>query len=464
MLAAHLVSENCFEIGGEFSPASIRDQMVRACLVVDRLIADSRIDEHGLNLLVIGAGPTGLSAALRAAGAGVRTVVVDSADGTDDEPQFRLGACTSRDVDPTLYDWPASHWPKAYFPWAGQRMPLSWKADKASLVATRWVKRFNALTARHTEKVRIRYNTTIVLGDEDAPPPKAGDDEVEVTFKPSVPTAKQWPPEKFGAVLSCVGWGAERLDVKDPAGVHEYRSFGFWQKDEFEDPNCGRPTSPRVLISGGGDGALQDLIRIMTGGSTSRVFDLFLTAMRGHAGVLAAVTEEIRAAEEIALRAMSWNMDEEQDNSILEALEEAHERALAHLKASSAWITVERTIKAMLVVSGPSIQIVHRKAFFTQCYALNRFLALLILAVGPPGTRIAKAGVTSVKGTGHTCGLDARACHGQVHTVLFEGDGSPGAQDYEVVILRHGISGPKRIFTGSEPTRVRQIPPYFIHR
>lgn len=63
----------------------------------------------------------------------------------------------------------------------------------------------------------------------------------------------------FGCVLWTVGFGAERCDFGD------YVGYPFWETDPFEQPNCGvKGTAPEIVISGSGDGALQDFLRITT--------------------------------------------------------------------------------------------------------------------------------------------------------------------------------------------------------
>ena len=450
VLVAHAAGDNCFEISGEFAPASIRDQMVRARLVVDRLIENGRIDER-LNLLVIGAGSTGLTAAIRAASLGVRTVVVN-----DDVPGFRLGRCLSRDVEPTLYDWPASHWPEASFPWAGEKMPLPWDAMAANRIAIGWNDELLAWENELGPLLDIRYSTTVKLA---FPPSGSTLDDVEGTF---TSTTKTYLPERFGAVISCIGWGSESCEGNSTPFARHYRGFDFWETDRFQQMNCGLSSPPNILISGGGDGALQDLIRVLTRKSTAQAFELILDSLRGHAGVLAAVTEEIREAEDIARRALSWNLHEKHDAKAFQSLEDAHNRAIAHLKGSAAWPSVNRAIQAMLVAPAPRVHLVHTKPFFVQCYPLNRFLGLLLLDAAGGDTRQSGKRVVRVVGDGHDCDGVARHCHGKAHEVWIEDAAKVFTKHtYEVVILRHGLNGPKRFFAG-EAVRVRQILPYCV--
>lgn len=453
MLAAHAVGDNLFEIGGEFAPASIRDQMVRARLVVDRLIENGRIGRGGPNLLVIGAGSTGLTAAIRAASLHVRTVVADKGPSG-----FRLSRCTSWDVEPTLYDWPASHWPEAHFPWGSETMPLPWRAKKANEIALDWDIQLRAWRRALGARLDLRYRTTVRLSSNVPAPSATPSDLVEVSC---VNTVVQMP-EKFGAVVSCIGWGQESCESLSAPYRTNYRGFDFWDEDQFQEPDCGLPSPPNILISGGGDGALQDLIRILTRKSAAQAFALVLDAMRGHPGVLAAVTEEIREAEDIARRALSWNLTDRHDAPVFRSLEDAHLRAIAHLKGSAAWPSVLRAVRLMLVDPVPSVNLGHGNPYFSQCYPLNRFLGLLILDAAGGHIRRPETRVVRVVGNGHVCSGSPGGCHGKAHEVwIRDAAGAVTQHSYDVVILRHGLMGPKRFFPG-EAIRVRQILPYRV--
>ncbi|MFD1303676.1 FAD-binding protein [Methylobacterium marchantiae] len=453
VLVAHAAGDNCFEISGEFAPASIRDQMVRARLVVDRLIENGLLDNESLSLLVIGAGSTGLTAAIRAASLGVRTVVVSK-----DKPGFRLRRCLSRDVEPTLYDWPASHWPEARFPWAGETMPLTWEAMVASRIAIDWSNQLRAWRSKLGSLLDIRYSTTVKLAFS---PSGSMRDDVEATFNSPTVT---YATERFGAVVSCIGWGSESCEAISTPHAQSYRGFDFWDTDQFQGLNCGLSSQPNILISGGGDGALQDLIRILTRKSAAQAFALILDALRGHAGVLAAMTEEIREAEDIARRALSWNLHEKHDAMAFKRLEAAHIRAIAHLQGSAAWPSVDRAIKAMLIPSMPLIHLVHSKPYFAQCYPLNRFIGLLLIAVAAGEIRKPNTRVVRVVGKGHICEGKPRTCHGKAHDVsIRDAAGAITTTTYDVVILRHGLVGPKRFLPG-KAVRVRQILPYCVQQ
>jgi len=137
-LVTHQISALRFSIGGLLSPISIRDQMVRAKMFVDRAI-----DEHLISarrgLFVVGAGAAGVTAAMYAASMGFPVTLIDRRE----RPFHLQRECHTRWIDPTQYDWPASHWNEGIFPWDSnmwdaEAAPLRWAADLAYNVAAGW--------------------------------------------------------------------------------------------------------------------------------------------------------------------------------------------------------------------------------------------------------------------------------------------------------------------------------------
>ena len=122
LLAEHLIAPCVFDLRHRFSPVSLRDQMVRARMLIDRACLTGLIDHHDRNLLVVGAGATGASAAKWAATRLVKTRLVDETK----TPFRRQQGVATRWVSPTMYDWPASHWNKEPLPRHENAMPFSW--------------------------------------------------------------------------------------------------------------------------------------------------------------------------------------------------------------------------------------------------------------------------------------------------------------------------------------------------
>ena len=447
-LAAHLVSDCCFEVGGEYSPASVRDQMIRAYLVVDRAYQQGIIDA-GRSLLVVGAGPSGLTAAIRAAELGVKVVVIEKRAGQ----AFLLGACSSRDVEPTLYDWPVDHWARDLFGRPGARMELWWRANRADVIALDWQRRLTGILTRHP-LIDIRFDTVLRLPTGGSPPAvgPAGLLQADLVKASSGATT----PASFGGCVSCVGFGRERTQVG------AYDGFQFWDTDDFQKPDCGLNFQPRVIISGGGDGALQDFTRVMTLRSSKAAFAEILRALGSSPWLISNLHSDIQSAEDVAARALSWNGRPEHDAPIIRRLEIAHQKVIDRLQRSSAWPAVEWAVLAMLRRRPQNVHLVHRGPFFSSCYPLNRFLTLIILRVlnGVP-VRIPQTEMVDVRGFGHAC-TSAAGCHGQSHEVELRRNGAVWTNTYDVVIIRHGIVRPRRLFSGPAPNRPRHLLPYFV--
>lgn len=99
----HFAGAYVFHIGGRLWPISIRDQMMRGQLVIERALEQDLIHQNR-PVAVVGAGAAGVTAALRAAEEGVPVTLFE-----EDRLFARHALCGTRWVHPTQYDWPVSH-------------------------------------------------------------------------------------------------------------------------------------------------------------------------------------------------------------------------------------------------------------------------------------------------------------------------------------------------------------------
>lgn len=238
-LLAHAVAPLSFDIGGRLTPISIRDQMLRGRMIVERGVEAGLIGP-GRRLVVVGAGAAGASAAIRAAQRGIETVLIDSAPA----PFQRQAGCSTRWVDPTQYDWPVQHWARGHYPWTLPRMPLPWREDYADNLAAAWTQQLNIERRRYSH-FGARFNTTL------GRPPTIVGTMLRVTF--STPGL----PSDYGMLVSGTGFGTENCTVENSpggTGSGRYAGFRFWDTDDFARPNLNIPSSAQaeVLISGGG--------------------------------------------------------------------------------------------------------------------------------------------------------------------------------------------------------------------
>jgi hypothetical protein len=265
----------------------------------------------------------------------------------------------------------------------------------------------------------------------------------------TVPLAPPGRPKlKVGMILIAVGFGAERVTAPP-----NFRSHAFWETDPYQKPNCGLPRPLRVVISGGGDGALQDFLRIATGFRS-------VEEIASRCAIPSTVAAEVLSAENRAQRAHLWGSSLSGDHDIHRTLHEAHRNAAARALKDPA---VLAALAKLLPSSPPDLHLVHPCTHFSQTYGFNRFLVLLIdafyVAQGAPSPLIPCANVVAVTGVKpHIClgpGMaqpDPWRCLGRKHTVKLGSVHEPGcvpappappaSLTADVVIIRHGVTGP----------------------
>jgi hypothetical protein len=177
-------------------------------------------------------------------------------------------------------------------------------------------------------------------------------------------------------------------------------------------------------------------------------------------------------AEEQAQRALIWNSgdgEKQKDHSVLSHLHRVHLRIA---EAYSKDPKVASQVRDLLRDPLPSITFLHPCEHFSRCYAINRFMALLILTVEArnrkirylPGTTIANVSSASSSSTAHACG-DPNTCHGKLHDISIaaracQRSAGPARHldAFNVIVLRHGLDADtKRLATLSVR---RQLLPY----
>ena len=466
-LRAHNVGPFHFDIGGAISPVSIKDQMVRGHMIVDRAVEAGLLDKQH-PLLVIGAGAAGVTAALHASQAhNIPTTLVDR----EAAPFSRQRGCTSRWIDPTQYEWPLNHCFESRYPWIGSAVPLPWSREFANLLATAWMQK---LTPH--PNLTVRLNTSVAWHQVI---PKKSAVYVQLT---------SGRPRLYGTIISCAGFGSERCTV------NHYSGFRFWDSDNFEKPNMGLPSEEdaTVLISGGGDGALQDFLRIVTrepglgayGKSPRHIYEsLKGTAQGGNSndvlGQWAEVENALQSAEDQAQRAYIWGNTRDQDCRILLELHGVYVNAID--KLYDIWRTggilseIERRLDLWIRNRLPkSTHLVYPCNHFSKCYGLNHLLVLLFAKHldGKSNDRVRLCPQLEVfdvrpENTSlHVCAHKPAQCYGVNHEVSFRQlstcHPSRGPQSsrevFNVVIIRHGVD-PR---PGASIQFPRQMIPYYV--
>lgn len=312
-----------------------------------------------------------------------------------------------------------------------------------------------------------------------------------ITFR----TAPEQPaePETYGMIVWAIGFGEENHCIKpqpdhpQPANAVglPFCGFRFWSTDHLEKPNYHLPhgTTPRIVISGAGDGGLQDLLRIVARPSR----DIFSSReMIETLDLPSWVINRLQKAENHAQRAYPWSSrDRGYDHAVLFPLHQEH-LTLAQVMARDE--RIRERLKRLLKPDIPqTLHLVHSCNHFPNVYALNRFLVLLIDAyLGRSDLIIPHTRTQDV-----ICGSDhqrtaERSCHGFNHTVQLipappcsptaASDSlspSPSSIEANIVIIRHGIARSMSLEQDplasliSEPERVvfpasRQLLPFDI--
>lgn len=470
--------EILYDLGPGFAPISIRDQMLRSAALTVRALNTGLIgpDRH---FLVVGAGAAGATAAMIASSNKVPTTIIDRA------PQAfgRQLSCPSRYVCPTQYDWPAEHWRERKFPLTTPAMPLEWQSGRAAGIALAWENKLLRWEKELEKNFPANPPLQVLRGYKlDKRWSVSADKKLLTASFINLSDSSTLGPYNFAMALSCVGQGNEncKIDEKD-----DFTGYQFWQEEQYSEDDLGLPAGqqPRVLISGAGDGALQDFLRIVTNLEAPQdIFDLL------PAEVQVKVEKAVHTAEDQAQRAYIWSTSA-YDHRLLQELHERYERVVRDVLNGPHKKGVEAALKGIMGhrPGHLEIKLVHECTHFSRCYGLNRFLVLLIAEymrdeygdILHPSTRIVKIAGTGAHTGAQACQKDRPdLCHGQDHDVYFKtvncdtlkGHKSYTAGDlmlhggpYNVIILRHGIAGDSRQYLFNDPpeSNPRHMLPYY---
>lgn len=438
ILDAHRESDHVYVISSP-APISIRDQILRGVVIVKRLKEAGEIGSH-CPLLVVGAGAGGASAAIQAAVMGIPTTLVEqnSAGFTTQ----RLAA--TRVIDPTQYDWPLDHCHSARLPWAPSHapLPLSFVASRADHLAIRWQLELQA-AIRTFLHLDARFNTTVNA----VTPSRTSLLDVELSSGAHI---------KVGAIVNAKGFGNEQCRIEDPPGTLCYEGQPFWGPDRFATLN---PQKHTVLISGGGDGALQDYLRIVTG--LGRAIDI---ARR--CNIPSGILNAIQSAEDRSHRGRSWATNQparirlRHEGPYFLELEQTHLAMVRLLLSSPLGMLGLRS----LPLKDVPVTIVYPEPYVPSYYGLNRFLVPLLSQYLKntylyPGWVVdsiqpspsSPHTCTTVKGGQHHASgnyvsgvLVHHDCFEMEHDVRFRASlnphgSGPANTSFNVIIVRHGL-------------------------
>jgi len=173
--------------------------------------------------------------------------------------------------------------------------------------------------------------------------------------------------------------GAEKTrwvrDKGNKHGRHDFVGDPFWQDDVLRKKYCGQSSKARIVVLGGGDGALQDTMRCLFDEPTPlETINLLLDSSSYVQGTLERVYIKILAIEQQHAASQSW-VSEGGTAQELSALHKAYLRIIQS-------IAKDRLIRTpLLKMLRKDVEIVHlviRDSSLGEAYSLNRFLILLV--------------------------------------------------------------------------------------
>jgi hypothetical protein len=485
-LQAHQLGPYLFSIGGNVGPTiSIRDQMLRGQLLVDRAIEQGLLGSKPEQrpLVVIGAGAGGASAALRAAQLGIPADLVDR----QAQPFHVQTGCTTRWVDPVQYDWPMGHYDQARFPWPPppdqDDFPLPWQADFADSLATGWQARLGALVTGppplpftfHDRHDFRNVFTSVERARAGVTPQQVVEIRSRVTAQTTYLPAAM--------VLVAIGFGKERVWAghDDEALADPARGYPFWDTDRWYEPNFGLAagTTPRVLISGAGAGALQDFLRVltqpMTHPTTGRPYHS-ARAIYDRLGIPPAIQREVQHLQEYAQRLLVWGGSTRFEHAVQQEWHDGLVRLVQQVLAANPGVGTElgKLLQPPDLVR--EVRLCYSCTHLTSTYGLNRFLTLLIAAfLEEHGIQVLfpQLRLRNLDCAGHAVSAPPRPphdCWGQPHVAhfvdqprCFDPPTGPHPTPFHpnILFLRHGV---KRFEfeTRITPPIARQMLPYSL--
>lgn len=395
------VASNVFDLSGGLHHVSIRDQIVRAELAVRDL---KRGDNNLQSLLIVGAGPAGIAAALEAVALGVLHVVVVEAG---PRPFGLLRGITKRFVGPYMYEWPSSFSRNQSYPdhdkcpWKGSsKSQLEWKAQNpisADALA-------NELEQHLLDRIKHLANsgktppTICVLADKlkiqnfvrdfarresaralsrlqgHKPPPALGFGYSNSSVWPYLTPAYVSITPQY--ILLAAGMGEETVTlVKEDMGGDPYKEANysgtkFWSNDSLLDAGT---EDLQTSIFGGGDGALQDALRVLTRRKHPLDLLAFLERKSTTKATLQRISASLLDAERQSRKFGSWT----QRNGEYATLDGVCRR-LAQTLAKQRQIA--RSISQCVAFGRGKVSIFVRGKNFDKAYLLNRFLVHLFWA------------------------------------------------------------------------------------
>lgn len=455
----HRVAPHLYELS-ELRAANVRDQIVRATHLT-RALCNAGLIDKDRPMLVLGGGAAGFSCAVTALEYSHASVWLLEREATLFSVQMNV---ETRVICPVEFDWPHANWSGGALPDdTGCDYPLRFERSPADLIAFDWLQQATRYQAVFAERFRVFTNMDVRSLEFDGQ-----ESGVRVPKLDQLSSA----PILFGAVVSCIGFGSEI--VADKTGRWSYAGVKFWANDrlKFERLNIKNAPTVGVLISGAGDGAMQDVQRALT-----RKFGRDLAEALGSARIdsptfsvsLQAMANQCSSIDGQLWGSTEWTEHHGQSVDDLKLWHQEYEALVNHYWSQTPDEELDwqylNVIRSDVRDASVKLTWLLRQGYFTVCYPLNRVLVLWVLrlyargigrklstngqtenaalddeAILMVGFEIAK--VSSGK-KAHVCGTRV-ACDGQEHLVLVRDLSKPADTprilgSFHEIVIRHGV-------------------------
>lgn len=394
-LLAYKVGPNLFDLSSQKYHVSIRDQMHRAVALAEALVDGQQFKDFK-QVLIVGAGVAGISAGIVLARHGIEVQIIDA---SHDAPFALQRHVQARYVGPYMYEWPLevhtsqkmppdqfsalAAWdtgtaPALPFTAAAPAPSLNLVADWEAALAQAIVEaggRLRLQTGVDALATNAAVNNWLVV---ERLAYLAGVAHVPASV--AVTGGQSWrnsalphQPLRPRCVLLAAGMGTEINQIKDQYGRVLVQGKPFWADDAILEYQCGFPKKPRVVILGGGDGALQDMLRALTG--HLHPVDTWLKLLpQDHHGLLAGSLPRLTALETQHAQTSIWARGDALRVDAQKVLDAAYEDLAKELAQNTA---LADAVIAMLRDDVESVHLCVRESYFSKAYALNRFMAHL---------------------------------------------------------------------------------------
>lgn len=395
-LALHQCGQHRYELSG-LRTASIRDQILRAHMLAHGLHMLEDTDfRRDLPVLVVGAGAAGVEVALTLQALGQSVVLVEA----NDKPFKHQRHVKTRVIDPCEYDFPHLTWRLGDMKAVPGPIPhLAFKAATPRSLAIDWDLALGMAKkgiAGVAATVQVQRNTTFDVSDL-TQNPASNCEHWSGYAHPSKPRVRVGAD--FAAVVSTVGFSSEFTSLPSES-QRDVVCRPFWANDDLLSADLGThgrsgrgfpKRVAKVLVSGGGDGASQDIQRVLTGLCGKALFDrlnITLPQPELHNAMLA--EHEAQRAHiwtwqvgtTAALRSPAWNW---QASAKLQhqAWHDAYEDlATAIYKSWSGNLASRQSV----LRDDVDLTWVISSSGLTYSYGLNRLLGLLVARLAAEAT------------------------------------------------------------------------------